>query len=188
MVWKLLLVSLVMGTVGVISAPIVLAMTNLGGANPASIEKLPEIKPTPIVSGKPIQIIVPSLGIDLPVVDGVYDPQAHTWSLGKHTAQFAVTTPFANDTSGNTFIYGHNSQYVFNKLLYIETDAEVQIVTDNNKVFTYRYKKNFDVQPQQVDSIKHTGAPMLTIQTCVGQYLEQRRMFQFDFIKVTDKV
>lgn len=136
------------------------------------------------VSGKPVRLAVPRLGLDLAVVDGVYNPQSKTWSLGKTTAQFAVTTPLANDTAGNTFIYGHNTAAVFRPLMQLRQDDEVVLTTDNGLKFYYRYRTSFDVQPHEVSAIKHQGQPMLTVQTCVGQDWEHRRMFQFDFIRV----
>lgn len=138
----------------------------------------------PVVSGKPARVTVPRLKIDLPVVDGIYNPTDRSWSLGKTTAQYATNTTPLNDNSGNTFIYGHNNRHVFGELLNVQPGEEVVVVSDDGKKFYYRYRSSFDVQPHQVEAIKHEGKPILTIQTCVGRYFEQRRMFQFDFIRV----
>ncbi len=157
-----------------------LSTKHVEGNRSVVIKKAVTVKP--IVSGKPVSISIPTLGIELPVVDGAYDPASRTWSLGKKTAQYAANTPLANDTAGNTFIYGHNNKYVFGSLLNIQPGDEIILTTAEGVRFYYKYRTSFDVKPHEVDSIKHQGAPMLTVQTCVGQYFEHRRMFQFDFV------
>ncbi len=137
--------------------------------------------PSVAISGEPVRLTIARIGLDLPVVDGVYSPQTHTWSLGRTTAQYAVTTPLPNDLTGNTFIYGHNNAHVFGKLLAIQPGDELVLSMADGKRFHYLYRTSFDVSPLNVEAIKYEGAPVLTIQTCVGQLFEQRRMFRFDF-------
>jgi LPXTG-site transpeptidase (sortase) family protein len=137
----------------------------------------------PVVSGKPVRLTIPRLGIDIDVIEGVYNPTNRTWTLGKKTAQYATNTPLVNDTAGNTFIYGHNNQYVFASLPKITSDDEVVVTTAEGVRFYYRFKISSDVNPHEVEAIKYQGPPILTLQTCVGGYFEQRRLFKFDFIK-----
>src|SRR5258708_457699 len=58
-----------------------------------------------VTAGKPVRIVVPRLGVDLPVDDGTYDIANKTWTLSGYHAQFALPSVVANDYQGNTLIY-----------------------------------------------------------------------------------
>lgn len=139
---------------------------------------------TDIISGHPVNISIPSLGINIPVVDGVYDMNTAKWTLNHATSQFATSTPEPNDATGNTFIYGHNNHLVFKALLDIQPDAEVQIATSNGRIFYYQFTDSIDITPAEVSTIVDSTLPILTVQTCVGDHYQYRRMFHFSFIKV----
>src|SRR5579864_2158295 len=60
----------------------------------------------PLVSGTPVHIKVPSVGIDINVIPGYYYPKTQSWTLSNNNAQYGVITAKANNKSGGTFIYG----------------------------------------------------------------------------------
>lgn len=144
--------------------------------------------PATAISGKPVRIRVPSVGIDVEVVDGIYDESSSTWTLAEKQAHYAVMTSPANDKAGNTFIYGHNNKHVFGKLLKSSIGAEAIIETDNGKLFTYKLTSFQDVKPRDVAALQNQDHPVLTVQTCSGRWSENRRLFTFDFVKVEDKL
>lgn len=133
-----------------------------------------------VTKGTPRHIIVPSLGIDTEVADGTYNPKTGDWTITEDAAYFAVASDPANSESGNTFIYGHNSQKIFGKLMNIQENAEVIITTDNGYEFSYIFIRADAVKPTDVHSLLYDGKPRLTLQTCSGFWNQNRQMFYFE--------
>ncbi len=140
--------------------------------------------PKAITVGKPVRLTITRLNIDLPIEDGIYNPEDGSWSLSGYHAQFAYPSAPANDSEGNTFIYGHNNKNVFGPLKKIEEGDMVQIFTDNGHVFSYKFEDAVNVKPDDTSVFSYKGPPILTIQTCSGNWNEWRRMFRFSFVKV----
>jgi LPXTG-site transpeptidase (sortase) family protein len=133
-----------------------------------------------VVQGTPVHIVIPSLGIDAPVSNGYYDPHTGQWTLSEGSAYYATPTSLANSDTGNTFIYGHNSQKIFGKLLNIQTGAEATVTTDNGYAFTYIYQSTVAVPPTDVGAaLTYSGPPRLTLQTCSGLWHQTRQMVYF---------
>jgi LPXTG-site transpeptidase (sortase) family protein len=135
-----------------------------------------------ILTGKPLRIVIPSVGIDLQIDEGRYNPADGSWSLSGYHAQFAVITSLANDRQGNTFIYGHNNKYVFGPIKKINTGDIAQIYTDSGRIFNYRYQSTYAVTPDNTSVLDYQGSSILTVQTCSGAWNEQRQMYTFKFI------
>ncbi len=142
---------------------------------------LPELK---IISGKPIRITVPRLGIDLQVVDGIYNESDGSWTLSEGQAFYALLTPLVNDFQGNTLIYGHNNKLVFSKLSEIAPGDEARVYTDNGHIFLYKFETAQDVQPDDVKVFEYRGNPKLTLQTCSGDWYQFRQLFEFSLVRV----
>jgi sortase (surface protein transpeptidase) len=142
------------------------------------------------VSGKPVRITIQEsdngLDIDLPILDGIYDENTASWSLSTYSAHYALLSVPANDTAGNTFVYGHSSKFVFGYLSAIHENvgAVAQIYTDNGHIFTYIYQTTAELEPSDTSVFNNSGPPMLVVQTCSGSFYEYRRMFYFKFEKV----
>ena len=136
------------------------------------------------ISGHPVRIVAPTVGVDMPVVDGFYDSTTGDWTLYSDKAQFAAMTTQPNDTSGQTFIYGHATQRVFGKLLNMHAGEQVEVYTSNGYKFTYTLKQTEVVTPQNTGILGYTGSPRLLLQTCVGTFSENRKFFILDFTKV----
>ncbi len=132
------------------------------------------------IEGKPVRIQIPSLKIDLPVIDGYHNVKAQTWTLTKNKVQYAVNTPLANNVEGNTFLYGHNRREVLHSLVKIKLGAEAIITTDNGHVFTYVFKGALETTPSDDSLFKYQGPPILTVQTCSGVWYQNRQLFTFD--------
>lgn len=136
------------------------------------------VSSTPI-SGHPVRIRVPRLAVDLAVIDGVYNWHSRTWNLADNKAQFAVMTAEPNSTSGNTFIYGHNSPLVFAPLLHAEAGDEVIIETSNGHQFTYVLQSSRNTVPTDDSLFRYQGPPILTLQTCSGSNFQYRYLLTF---------
>lgn len=140
--------------------------------------------PAQVISGKPVRIEIPSLQINLQVIDGHYDAKTNGWTLTKDKAQYAAATPLANNATGNTFIYGHNRKGVFNTLNRIKAGAQAIITTDNGHRFVYTFRSAYETNPNDNSLFAYQGAPILTVQTCSGLWYQNRQLFTFDFQSV----
>lgn len=132
------------------------------------------------IEGKPVRIRIPSLNMDLPVIDGYHNLKTQTWTLTKNKVQYAVDTPLANNVEGNTFLYGHNRHEVFRDLAKIKLGAEAIVTTDNGHTFTYIFKGALETTPNDSSLFHYQGAPILTVQTCSGAWYQNRQLFTFD--------
>jgi len=137
-----------------------------------------------IIAGKPSNISLPSQGIDLAVADGEYNQKTGEWTLTKDKAHFAVISRNPNNYSGNTFIYGHNTDKVFKRLQSVKTDDIAQINTENGYRFTYKYRRSVEVSPRDTSIFSYEGPAILTLQTCSGLWDQSRQLLTFDLEKV----
>ena len=151
----------------------------LASAAPAA-QSVPAPKPQKkIISGRPVRLVIPALNIDLPVDIGVYNPANNSWTLSGWHAQYAEISPLANDSSGNTFVYGHRNKHVFLSLHHIAKGQKAIIYTSNKHVFTYKFSGSYEVSPKDTSVFDYQGPPLMTIQTCSGNWNEKRQMFTF---------
>ncbi len=142
--------------------------------------------PTPVarVEGKPVHIQIPSLGINLPVVDGQYNAETQQWTLTKSKVHYAVRTPLANNTGGNTFLYGHNRKEVLRSLPHIKRGAEAIVETQNGYQFIYIFEGALETTPADDSLFGYQGPPILTVQTCSGVWNQNRQLFTFSLKEV----
>jgi LPXTG-site transpeptidase (sortase) family protein len=139
------------------------------------------LHPEIVISGKPVRLQIPSLNIDLPIVDGQYNAKRQTWTLSNDKVHYAAMTAPANNAQGNTFLYGHNKKGLFNTLNRIQLNAEAIITTDNDHTFTYTFEGALETVPTDDSLFHYDGKPILTIQTCSGTWYQNRQLFTFDF-------
>ena len=140
--------------------------------------------PLPLrVSGRPVRIVIPDSAVDLPVDPGYYDSITGNWTLSGYRAQFAMMSTPANNLSGDTFIYGHNNNFVFGALRHRTPTpgATALLYTDNNHIFAYSFVNSSSYSPDDTSVLTYTGPSMLTIQTCTGSLNEWRTMYRFVF-------
>lgn len=162
----------------------VLAAPGQTTAAVAPVETKPEPVAPKTISGHPIRVEAPTVGVDMPVVDGFYDAVANEWTLYDDKAQFGAMTSEPNDNSGQTFIYGHATQRVFGKLLNMKAGEETYVYSSNGYKFTYKLKETQTVTPTNTGILNYNGGPRLLLQTCVGTFSESRKFLIFDFVKV----
>lgn len=180
---------------GIVRAPVmdylrgkrVAAPLNGSFSSVVSAEAAPAPKPTAdqVVSGKPVRLQLPSVGVDLTVAEGKFNVLSKTWTLSNDKAHYAVNTPLANNSEGNTFIYGHNRKGVLKTLSRIKAGDEAVITTDNGYKFIYKFKAAYETDPNDDSLFDYKGAPILTVQTCSGLRFENRQLFTFTLEKVT---
>ncbi len=139
-----------------------------------------------ITSGLPIRIVLPASGVDLPIDQGYYDQATDSWTLSGYHAQFAMISSPANDYSSETFIYGHNNNYVFGALRHVTPTpgAAALVYTSNGHVFAYKFVNAQSLGPTDTNVLDYSGPPILVIQTCTGSLSEWRTVYNYSFNKV----
>jgi LPXTG-site transpeptidase (sortase) family protein len=160
---------------------------NLSNHGSVSAHSLPRPKTVaqpkaPLITGHPVSISVPSVNINIPVIDGYYNQKTRDWTLSLDKAQFATPTTPPNNLGGNTFIYGHFRWGVFYTLPKIQPGAEAIITTDNGYKFTYHFYSTYATQPTDLSVLHYQGEPILTLQTCSGSYYQNRQMYLFSYV------
>jgi len=119
----------------------------------------------------PVEIIIPSIQIDLKVETGQI--KSGVWLTSDSAATFLNTSAVPGG-GGNTVIYGHNKKMIFGNLPYLSLGQKIIVKTQSGKIYTYEvYQKDF-VGPERVDLVSPTSAEELTIYTCWGLFDSQR--------------
>ena len=136
----------------------------------------------PAISGTPERIVISSLGIDLSVETGSYNPRTGGWTLSADKAYYADMSVPANDSNGVTLIYGHAQAQVFARLSALTPGTRVAVYTDNHRVFHYQYRSVKDVAPTDTSVFVASGPPTLVLQTCTGAWDAYRAMYSFAFV------
>jgi hypothetical protein len=143
-----------------------------------------------LVSGLPVRIVVPGSSwdgrvVDLPVDPGYYDSATDSWTLSGYHAQFAMVSSQANNFAGETYIYGHNNDYVFGALRHVTpaVGSTALLYTSNGHVFSYSFVSTSNVAPDMTAVLDYKGPPVMTIQTCTGSFNEVRTLYEYNFDK-----
>jgi hypothetical protein len=145
------------------------------------------------VAGRPVRIVIPSSYVyqpnqyvDLPVDRGYYSSATNSWTLSGYHAQYDMSSSPANNHSGETFIYGHNNDYVFGAFRHHPPvkGAEARVYTANGHVLAYRFVRSWSLTPTDVSVLNYQGPPVLLVQTCTGSFNEWRTMYLFNYEKV----
>jgi sortase (surface protein transpeptidase) len=145
--------------------------------------KLPVSKSIAIISGLPTRIVIPSEQVDLPLLKGYYNPSNGGWNLSGYDGQFGMFSDLANDAAGDTFVYGHNNNFVFGALRHHTPlpGALALVYTSNGHIFKYAFDSVTSVAPDDISILNYSGPPIMTIQTCTGSLNEWRTMYKFSF-------
>lgn len=144
-----------------------------------------------VISGLPNKIVIPGsswngLVVNLPVDPGYYDPTTGNWTLSGYHAQFAMFSSLANNYGGETYIYGHNNDYVFGALRHVTptVGSTALLYTTNGHIFSYSFVSASNVAPDVTSVLTYKGRPIMTIQTCTGSFNEVRTLYRYNFDKV----
>ncbi len=158
----------------------VVADQNVGDTSPGTTAQ------SKTQTGSPVKIEILEAGISIPVAPGVYNAKSQTWTLSTTKAHYALMTPKPNTEGGNTFIYGHNRPSVFSRLTRAKVGDTAVVTTDKNQRFTYRMRSTYTTSPADSSLLNYNGAPILTLQTCTGANFQNRTLYVFDLIGVTN--
>lgn len=153
------------------------ALISFGGINYyrvriLSFSKVPEAAAKSTENSDiPVEIIIPSVEIDLPVEAGQI--KDGVWLTSDSAATF-LNTSTVPGSGGNTVIYGHNKKVILGNLPYLSLGQKIMVKTQSGKIHTYEvFQKDF-VGPDRVDLVSPTSSAELTVYTCWGLFDSQR--------------
>lgn len=185
---------IVVGAIGV-APTLYFRWTNSGTASaspvlPAAVVKeintteAKEPKQSP-VTGYPVSIYIPgprpALNMNVSIIPGYYNANTGAWTLTTTDAQFVTFSAQPNNVTGNTYIYGHYRPNIFAYLHLISPGTIATITTSNGYQFHYKYVYTYAVAPNQTATLNTSKAPILTIQTCSGDFFQNRQMYIFSY-------
>lgn len=162
-----------------------LAVMIFGGINYYRVRILSFTKVPPAAAQKtanidvPVEIIIPSLKIDLPVDPG--EIKDGVWQISNSNATFLDTSAIPGQ--GNTVIYGHNLKKIFGNLPYISIGQNIIVKTKSGKTFIYEVTQKYFVSPDRVDLISPSEYAELTAYTCWGFFDNQRAVVVTKLLK-----
>lgn len=134
------------------------------------------------ITGHPLSLQIPSLGINLAVINGYHYTRSGEWTLTLDKAQFATNTMPPNNEEGNTLIYGHYRPEVFAYLHLIHPGSQATVTTQNGYQFKYEYTGTQTFDPRDTSIFAYKGSPRLTLQTCSGTFMQHRQMYYFKYM------
>ncbi|MCL5093865.1 MAG: class E sortase [Patescibacteria group bacterium] len=142
-----------------------------------------EVVTTPMANSAPLEagetipdgtfLVIPKIDINIPIIsiDGI-DEDIVQDNLRKGVVKLGGTA--APGEVGNTFIIGHSSGYFWdnNPYKYVFVLLDKMEIGDTAKIYTNKRKITYEViekkvvDPTQVDVVKQTDEPYLTLMTC----------------------
>lgn len=150
-------------------------------APPGSIGSVPQrladlvqpLVPVPIPTPgpqSPTRIVIPSIGVDAPVVEG------DDWEQLKKGAGHHIGSANPGER-GNCIISAHNDIFgeIFRDLERVELEDEV-LVYAGDVVFRYIVKAKRIVEPDDVSVMAPTSTPVLTLITCHPYMIDTHRL------------
>jgi LPXTG-site transpeptidase (sortase) family protein len=119
----------------------------------------------------PVEIIIPSINVDLKVEPG--EIKNGVWLISDSTATF-LNSSAPPGSGGNTVIYGHNKKVIFGNLPYLSIGQKIIVKTKSGKIYNYVANQKYFVGPDRVDLVSPTKTEELTIYTCYGLFDNER--------------
>jgi hypothetical protein len=185
---------MIVGVIGV-APTLYFRWTNTGTASaspvlPASVVKEINTAATKqpkqsLVTGYPVSISIPgprpALDMNVNIIPGYYNASTGAWTLTTTDAQFVTFSAEPNNITGNTYIYGHYRPNIFAYLHLISPGTVATITTSNGYQFNYKFVYTYAVTPSQTAVLATSKAPILTVQTCSGDFFQNRQMYIFSY-------
>lgn len=137
-----------------------------------SFDKVPEeVQKSTQEIDLPVEIIIPSIQIDLKVDPGQI--KDGVWQISESSATFLDTSAVPG-SGGNTVIYGHNKKVIFGNLPFLSMGQKITIKTKSGKIYNYRADQKYFVGADRVDLVSPSSSEELTVYTCYGLFDSER--------------
>ena len=136
-----------------------------------------------IIQGIPINLRIERLNINLEVLFGDYDIDKDLWIVDDSHLFFMAGTTEPNTKSGQTVIYGHNTQKILGKTSRLEVGDQVEVSLDSGETMNYHFKYQRLINPSDGNFLLDLAdQPRLVLFTCNGLFNEERRLMYFDLV------
>lgn len=120
----------------------------------------------------PQRIVIPDLGLDIDVVPSFI--KNGYWEVFEDKAGWGVGSAYPGEI-GNSVIFAHAKENLFEKLKFIKKDSKVFVLTKNGW-FEYEAKNKFEVSPSDTKIVAPVNSEKkLTLYTCSG-YKDTKRL------------
>jgi LPXTG-site transpeptidase (sortase) family protein len=119
----------------------------------------------------PVEILIPSINIDLNVDPGQI--KDGVWQISDSNATF-LDISASPGVGGNVVIYGHNKKAIFGNLPYLSIGQKIYVKTKSGKIYNYIADQKYFVGTDRVDLVSPTNGEVLTIYACYGMFDLQR--------------
>ncbi len=126
----------------------------------------------------PLQIIIPSINVDLPVAPGVISDEI--WTLYDDKAAWLSTSK--SPGLGNVIIYAHNRDSLFGNLHTLSNGAAIAVSTNKN-TYLYSVRSKSKVLPTNIEAILSDNN-QLSLYTCEGFLDELRTLVTADYVGI----
>jgi LPXTG-site transpeptidase (sortase) family protein len=130
----------------------------------------------------PVHLTISSVGIQVDVIKGYFNPKTGQWTLTTDKAQYIADSSPPNMNSGNTYIYGHYRKQVFANLHKLLPGSIAEVQSTDGYIYKYKLRDTYSVSPEDTSVINQNNGPRLTLQTCTGILFQQRQIYNFEFI------
>jgi sortase A len=131
----------------------------------------PDLIKTATPASEPIKILIPSVNIDLPVVESQI--VNGYWTISDTKASHGEGSGYPGQ-KGNIVIFAHAKNDMFGPLKKIKTGANIYLLS-NNRWYKYQVQSSELVSPTELSSVQETTDETLTLFTCSG-FLDAKRL------------
>lgn len=134
----------------------------------------PDIARPEITDDTPLRVIIPDIGVDHTIVQGV------DWNALQQGVGQLPNGVTPDDPSGNVVLAAHNDIYgeIFRYLENLEMGTQFQIQTRSG-IYTYTIRDKRIVEPDDVHVMESQGKPMATLISCYPYQVNDQRIVIF---------
>lgn len=140
-------------------------------SHPLAFEAKPQNARNAKTKDIPINILIPSISADLPVIPATIN--AKTWGTTTKGVNYLTSSPLPGE-KGNSVMYGHNWTSILKNLPKIKPGQKIIVSMQDGKKKEFKVEYTATVTPDQKSTIENTNDTRLTIYTCTG-FLDSKR-------------
>lgn len=125
----------------------------------------PVVVPVATTYPIPTRLSIPKINLQLPIEETTIS--RGIWTISPNGASHLALSARPGE-NGPIILYGHNTNDRFGPIRWLSSGDKIQIITKNNKTFSYTIIKTMDVSPTQLDVFTQQQGESLILYTCDG--------------------
>jgi sortase A len=119
----------------------------------------------------PQRIVIDKIKLDLAVFPAQIS-DGH-WETSKEGASYLLGSGLPGK-NGNVIIYGHNQNYLFGPIRWLNAGEDVKLINKKGEEYIYSIIQTKTVKPEAIEILAPTEEPILTLYTCTGFFDRER--------------